>query len=254
MIPPRPSPDAFLDALGRPFLGDELFDRLEDIVFFVKDALARYVAVNDTLVRRCRRATKGDLIGRAAREIFPAPLGASYEEQDRRVLADGVAIAGRLELHLYPDGRQDWCLTWKEPLRDAGGIVVGLVGISRDLASGANPSAGMPALSQALAFAHDHLDQPLRVGELARRAGLSPFRFDQRMRALFGLSAGQYLTRARIERACDHLRRGSAAISEVALICGYGDQAAFTRQFHKSVGLTPRVYRLALAGKPRGGK
>ena len=254
MTAPPPSPDELLRALGRPFLGDELFDRLDDTVYFVKDAEARYVAVNDTLVRRCRRAAKSDLVGRTAREIFPSPLGASFEDQDRRVIADGVAIAGRLELHLYPDGRQGWCLTWKEPLRDANGRVAGLIGVSRDLGSGANPSADMPALAAALAFAHERLDKPLRVGQLARRARLSPFQFDQRLRQLFGLSAGQYLTRARIERACDLLRRGSAAISEVALACGYADQAAFTRQFHKSVGLTPRAYRLALAERRGKGR
>jgi AraC-like DNA-binding protein len=31
----------------------------------------------------------------------------------------------------------------------------------------------------------------------------------------------------------------------VAQECGYADQAAFTRQFHKSVGLTPKAYRHA---------
>jgi AraC-like DNA-binding protein len=34
-------------------------------------------------------------------------------------------------------------------------------------------------------------------------------------------------------------------LSELALECGYADQAAFTRQFHKTVGLTPGAYRLA---------
>jgi AraC-like DNA-binding protein len=36
-------------------------------------------------------------------------------------------------------------------------------------------------------------------------------------------------------------------LSELALECGYADQAAFTRQFRKSVGLTPGAYRLATA-------
>jgi AraC-like DNA-binding protein len=31
----------------------------------------------------------------------------------------------------------------------------------------------------------------------------------------------------------------------LALECGYADQAAFTRQFGKTVGLTPGAYRLA---------
>jgi AraC-like DNA-binding protein len=96
-----------------------------------------------------------------------------------------------------------------------------------------------------LGYIDDHLDAALRIPDLAARARLSVFQFDQRIRTLFGLSAGQYLTRARIERACDRLRQSDAPISELALECGYADQAAFTRQFHKSVGLTPRSYRSA---------
>ncbi|MGD0565307.1 MAG: AraC family transcriptional regulator [Roseiarcus sp.] len=245
----------FLAALGRPFLGEELFDRIADTAFFLKDRDARYVAVNDTLVRRCNLADKADLIGRTAREVFPAPLGAGFDDQDRRVLREGLSIAGRLELHVYPDGGHGWCLTWKEPLSDRQGKIVGLSGISRDVPDLAGAHPDVAALSQALAYVDDHLDAPLRIPDLAQRARLSAFQFDQRIRALFGLSAGQYLTRARIERACDRLRRTDAPISMVAQECGYADQAAFTRQFHKSVGLTPKAYRIVAAKRagPRGG-
>ena len=61
------------------------------------------------------------------------------------------------------------------------------------------------------------------------------------------------LSRLRIDRACDRLRHTNAPLSELALECGYADQPAFTRQFHKSVGLTPGAYRLATAhGRKRG--
>jgi AraC-like DNA-binding protein len=238
----------FLNALGRPFLGEELFDRIADIVFFLKDRDARYVAVNEALVRRCDLAGKADLIGRTAREIFPAPLGEGFDAQDRRVLSEGLSVDGRLELHLYPDGRQGWCLTWKEPLSDRAGRIIGLSGISRDVPALASPQPDVAALSAALGYIHDHLDAPLRLPDLAARARLSVFQFDQRIRALFGLSAGQYLTRARIERACNRLRQTDAPISIVAQECGYADQAAFTRQFHKSAGLTPKAYRSVTAG------
>jgi AraC-like DNA-binding protein len=238
----------FLRALGRPFLGEELFDRIADTVFFLKDRDARYVAVNDTLVRRCNVAGKADLIGRTAREIFPSPLGERFGDQDQRVLREGLSINGRLELHLYPDGRQGWCLTWKEPLSNPAGKIVGLSGISRDVPVATGPQPNVAALSSVLGYIHDHLDTALRIPDLAARARLSVFQFDQRVRALFGLSAGQYLTRARIERACDRLRQSDAPISQLALECGYADQAAFTRQFHKSVGLTPRAYRNATIG------
>jgi AraC-like DNA-binding protein len=233
--------------LGRPFPGIELFDRVADTVFFIKDHEARYVAVNETLVRRCGFVDKEALVGRKASEVFAAPLGERFEAQDLKVIAEGLSIRGRIELHLYPDGAEGWCLTWKEPLIDASGSIRGLAGISRDAPMLSGSATVSAALSGTLAYIDDHLDEPLRIPELAKRAGLSPFQFDQRVRALFGLSAGQYLSRLRIDRACDRLKHSRAPLSELALECGYADQAAFTRQFHKSVGLTPGAYRMATA-------
>jgi len=233
--------------LGRPFPAADIFDHIADIVFFIKDRAARYVAVNQTLADRCNFGDKRALIGRKASEAFAPPLGERFEAQDLKVIAEGLSIRGRMELHLYPDGNEGWCLTWKEPLVDAGGDIQGLVGISRDAPALSRPGSVPVALSAALAYIDDHLEAPLRVPDLAARAGLSPFQFDQRLRTLFGLSAGQYLSRLRIGRACDRLRHTAAPLSELALECGYADQAAFTRQFRKSVGLTPGAYRQATA-------
>jgi AraC-like DNA-binding protein len=240
---------ALAAVLGRPFPAIELFDHIADIVFFIKNREARYVAVNQTLVDRCNLTDKRALIGRKASQVFEPPLGERFEAQDLKVIAEGLSIRGRIELHLYPDGSEGWCLTWKEPLIDADGAIRGLAGISRDAPALSRPGPVPAALSAALAYIDDHLDQPLRVPDLAARAGLSPFQFDQRLRALFGLPAGQYLSWRRIGRACDRLRHGEAPLSELALECGYADQAAFTRQFRKSVGLTPRAYRLATSGR-----
>jgi AraC-like DNA-binding protein/PAS domain-containing protein len=236
---------ALAAVLRRPFPGIELFDRIPDTVFFIKDDEARYVAVNETLARRCGFRDSQALIGRKASEVFAAPLGERFEAQDLKVIAEGLSIRAKMELHLYPDGGEGWCLTWKEPLIDASGVIRGLIGVSRDAPALAGPAAVAAALSATLAYIDDHLDEPLRIPEMAARAGLSPFQFDQRIRALFGLSAGQYLSRMRIDRACDRLKHTDAPLSELALECGYGDQAAFTRQFHKSVGLTPGAYRIA---------
>ncbi|MBL8574528.1 MAG: AraC family transcriptional regulator [Hyphomicrobiaceae bacterium] len=244
----------FLAALGRPFMGEELFDVVPDIVFFVKDADGRYVAANRTLVERCRLSGKAELIGRRAAEVFPPALAQRIAAQDRLVLAEGRRLAGELELHLYPGGREGWCLTWKEPLRAADGGIVGLYGLSRDLSPGGLATGGlaagglsaggeMAAVSSAVEHIRDHLDRPLRLPDLARLAGLSQFQLDQRFRALFGLTVGQYVTRARIAAACERLSRSDEPIGAIALECGYSDQAAFTRQFRRSVGITPKAYR-----------
>ena len=233
----------WLNELERPYCGDELFDAVADTVYFLKDRAGRYAAVNLTLVERTGRARKDQLIGLTAEQAFAGPLGQRYGAQDAGILGGAPAIKGDLELHLYPGGREGWCLTWKEPLYARSGEILGLVGLSRDVQPASVAPKEARKLAAALRWAQEHLDRPLRVGDLAARAGLSDFQFDQRLRTMFGHSAGHYLTRLRIDRARERLRRSPAPISEIALDCGYADQTAFTRQFRKLVGLTPQQYR-----------
>ena len=241
----------FIKALGRPFVYDDLFDAITDTVFFVKDRDGRYVAVNRTLAVRTGRAHKSELIGRMARDVFPGVLGELIAEQDKEVLRGGRPIHGKLELHLYPTGSQDWCLTWKEPIVGRDNRIIGLSGISRDLQSRAGPTNDIGNLSRVIEHIHSNIDAPLRIADLAECAGMSPDQLDLRIRNLFGVSVRQYLVRARIELACSRLRQTDHAISRIALDCGYGDQAAFARQFRKSVGLTPRQYQLHMAAATR---
>ena len=239
--------EALVAVLDRPFVCDDLFDGVPDTIFFVKDAAGRYVAVNRVLAERTGFPSKAALIGRSADEVFPGELGRRIAEQDRAILKSARSLKGELELHLYPDGREGWCLTWKEPLFDRSGGVAGLVGLSRDLRpANATPEETL-ALSRALHAAQSRIGSTVKVQDLAEQAHLSPFQLDQRLRAMFGLSAGQYLTRLRIEQASELLRRTDDPISQIALSCGYADQTAFTRQFRKTVGVSPGLYRRARA-------
>lgn len=220
-----------------------LLDRLPNVVFFAKDDSGRYTAVNQTLVRRLRRRQKGDILGRTTLELFPPPLGQRYLDQDLAVCRSSRAISGLLELHLYPDGAEGWCLTDKLPLLASDGEVTGLAGISRDLQT---PGAGRDSLAgvaDAVAAMRERLDDRLRVEDLAARAGLSVFQFTRRVRAVFGLTPAQLIIQTRIDRARRLLADGDTPLAEIAQACGYCDQSAFTRQFHACAGLTPAQYR-----------
>jgi len=199
--------------LAEPFTGEALFDCLPDLVFFIKNARGEYVVVNETLVARCGCRHKSELLGRRADTLFPAPLGTSYVAQDESVLRNGAGFRNQLELHFYPGGGRGWCLTNKLPLRGRDGRVVGLMGIS------------------------------LRVKELAARAGLSAYQFEQRLRRIFQLTAGQLIQKTRMEAAVRRLRETNDSIVTVALDCGYSDQSAFTRQFRQTTGMSPSEYR-----------
>jgi PAS domain-containing protein len=153
--PPETARAEFLQRLAQPITGEELFDRLPDLVYFVKNERAEYVIVNQTLAERCGRRRKEELLGLRADEVFPPPLGESYRGQDLGVLSGGATILDQLELHLYPTGRRGWCLTTKLPLRDREQRVIGLVGISKDLQAPDEQGDDFSAVAVAL----DHLQK-----------------------------------------------------------------------------------------------
>jgi AraC-like DNA-binding protein len=228
---------------------EALFDRLPDVVFFVKDRSGRYVVVNETLRIRCGVAHKRALLGRRADEVFPPPLGGAYAAQDRLVAASGTAIEDRLELHLYPDGHRGWCLTYKRPLRKKGGPVTFVVGLSRDLHL---PDEGHPEyrqLAAAVEVIRDHYDEPLRIEQLAREADLSVDRFERLVRRVFHLTPRQLLTKTRVDAASRLLANGTDTVADVAQACGYSDHSAFTRQFRAVAGMTPSAFRRAAAAR-----
>lgn len=236
-------PARTLAQLAAPLLAGELLDLVPDCVFFLKDRHGRYAAVNQTLVERCGRRSKADLLGRTVHDLFPADLAARYAEQDEAVLRTGVPVVNKLELHLYPTGKAGWCVTTKLPLRDAAGRIAGLVGLSRDLHAGAD-GVGVPApLVATMDYLRTHFAEPVKPAQLAARAGLAPAKFTRLTKRLLGLTPGQLILQTRLHAAAQRLRDTDEAVAAIAHDCGFYDHSAFARHFKTATGLTPLAYR-----------
>lgn len=228
--------------LENPWFAERLFDLLPDTVFFVKDRLGCYQVVNQTLVQRCGFRHKSELLGRTAMQVFPEPLGSAFAAQDQWVL-EGRSLVGRLELHLYPNHVQGWCLTHKFPLYDMAGQVVALTGISRDLHHPNRDHRDYAGLAGVVEAIEKHYAQPLRISRLAQQTGWSQDTLQRRFERVWGLTPQQFLLKTRLQAAMQLLQHSSSTVAEVALVCGYTDQSAFTRQFKAVTGLTPKAYR-----------
>jgi AraC-like DNA-binding protein len=236
----------FFSQLGEPFTGELVFDGFADVVFFIKNGQGEYVVVNQTLVKRCGLKQKAELIGKRADDVFPAPLGQMYRTQDELVLKSGQAILNQLELHFYTLGGRGWCLTNKFPLRNRHGVVIGLAGISRDLQAPNERGRDYTQVAQAIRHIQTNYGEELRVKEIAASVGLSEYQFEQRLRKIFQLTAGQIIQKTRMDAAIVRLRDTDDSIAAVAAHCGYSDQSAFTRQFRQSTGMAPSEYRKGL--------
>ncbi|KRE88377.1 AraC family transcriptional regulator [Frateuria sp. Soil773] len=234
---------SFMHQLGQGLFVTALFDRLADIVFSVKDRHGRYVWMSETCVARCGLASRQVAVGLTAFDLFPEPMAERYRRQDDQLFRTGQPLIDSLDLTLYPDRSTGWCLTTKEPLRDAAGQVIGLACVSKDLVEPSRTGMVDEGFAEAIDYMHAHLAMPLRVDELARRSGLTGAQFDRRMKKLFQLSTGQYLQKIRIDRAAKLLADGTAPIAQVAQLAGFCDQSSLSRQFRQLTGLTPRHYR-----------
>jgi len=223
---------------------EHLFEPLDDVVYFVKDGAGRYRSANRSLWRRCGLAGREELLGRTARDLFPATMGEAFLDQDRQVMASGQALHRQLELHVYPDLRAGWCLTHKLPIRDAAGRVAGVAGLSRDLGLPDHSHPQYQCIAHIAACIRTRFAEPLQLGELGRESGLSPDRVERMFHRVFQLTPREMLVQVRVNAARARLAAPEAvSMAELALDCGYADQSAFTRQFKATVGLTPSHYR-----------
>jgi AraC-like DNA-binding protein len=231
------------DSLAEPFTAEPLFDHLPDVVFFIKDRDGRYLAVNQTLVERCGKQRKSELIGRRPSEVLGEALGRGYESQDRGVLKTGYRLLNQLELHVYRSRDVGWCLTSKFPLIDRDGNTIGLVGVSQDLRLPDVTAEEFRHLDEAIRYVGGHISSPPTIREVAGIARMSVYQLDRRMRRVFGLTTGQWVLQTRINHASKRLIDTDLSIAAIALEAGYSDQSSFTRQFRRSTGLSPSDFR-----------
>lgn len=101
-----------------------------------------------------------------------------------------------------------------------------------------------PLARRALALIHaggpDPLTTPLVLGRLGR---VSRRLLELRIKAETGRSPHQEILHARILHARRLLRGSRLPMAEIAQVCGFYDQAQFSRHFRKACGCTPSHYR-----------
>jgi PAS domain S-box-containing protein len=109
-----------------------LTDHLPDHIF-VKDRESRFLAANAAVLRTLGAAREEEVLGKTDFDFFPRELAQPYYDDEQQIIRTGRALLNREELLVDHDGRRKWLLTTKVPLRDAGGAVTGLVGVSHDI-------------------------------------------------------------------------------------------------------------------------
>lgn len=110
---------------------------------------------------------------------------------------------------------------------------------------------GRAPLAATMAWALQHLDQPLGVPALARHAHMSERTFNRRFRAGTGTTPGRWLLTQRLAHARRLLETTDVAIEQVARQAGFQTADALRVQFSRQTSTTPTAYRRAFRARVR---
>jgi hypothetical protein len=109
-----------------------LLETLPDRIFF-KDQESRFLRVNAAQVRFYKLEKPEDAIGKTDFDFLKPEYARQTVADEQEILRTGEPIMSKVEKKELPDGRVEWSLTTKLPLRDWHGRIIGTMGISRDI-------------------------------------------------------------------------------------------------------------------------
>ncbi|MGC7402331.1 GlxA family transcriptional regulator [Pandoraea pneumonica] len=93
----------------------------------------------------------------------------------------------------------------------------------------------------ALAYAREHLREPLSVEQLAAHVHWSPRHFSREFTLQTGLTPAKAIEKLRLEAAQALLEDGEASIARVADVTGFGDEERMRRAFVRTLGKPPQA-------------
>jgi len=92
-------------------------------------------------------------------------------------------------------------------------------------------------------YINANLDQPLPLGELAELVRLSNSYFSRAFKRTFEKSPHAFIMCRRVERARQQMLTSREPLSQIAVACGFADQAHLARIFRREMGSAPSQWR-----------
>jgi len=235
--------DAFLESIRPEQAFQLLFDHLPGVLFFAKDREGRLFAANRALLDLYGYDDAEEFWGVTDFELLPRSLAEKFRKDDLHVVETGLPMLEIVEVFISRHGIPAWFLTNKIPVISRDGNVIGVMGTIQDYDQQRELLPADSDLTGALDHIGANFNREIAIPDLADMCGLSVRQFERKFKEHLKTPPQQYILKMRVHAACDELRRSKKAISDIATDLGFYDQAAFSRQFKKHMGMTPLYYR-----------
>jgi len=108
-----------------------------------------------------------------------------------------------------------------------------------------------PGLLRVVNLMNDHIEDPLTLDDLARVAGFSRRHVERMFVAVLGQSPGDYYRGIRLDRGRNLLSTTDMSLLEVAMACGFGSVAHFSKSFKARFGVAPTKFNYRLGASRR---
>jgi AraC family transcriptional regulator len=96
-----------------------------------------------------------------------------------------------------------------------------------------------------LDYIDTHITSRVLVADLCALVWRSEAHFSRSFRGTFGCSPHAFVVRRRVELAAKHMLQTVMSLSDIALGCGFADQAHLCKHFRVVTGETPAAWRRA---------
>ncbi len=160
------------------------------------------------------------------------------------VTAAGAAAAFDLSLHMIEKrlgkGIATEVACWfQHPVMRSEGVTQVVPALSSDGAG----DALSPLVERAVAILARNLSEPIRVGDLADRLGITPRHLERSFKQSTGMNPSHYYRKLRMDAARQMVRYTNDRLADVAASVGYNSAPTFARHYQSAFGVSPREDR-----------
>lgn len=110
-------------------------------------------------------------------------------------------------------------------------------------------SKGHSAVQTCISYMYAHYAEKITLQALADLVHVHPNYLCELFKRHAGRTVFEYLTRIRLDEACNLLYKPSVSIGQVAELCGFNSLSYFERKFKATYGITPKGFHNAYTKK-----